>query len=109
MQAISKMVAVADGKPRMRPINELVIEELERAAKVARDLAADGHTIIGVRAEPSGGLPTVQLASSSRLSAMVARNEAAYYRSTSDQIGTYHTGQFQIDGVRVLWIEMERH
>lgn len=109
MQAISKIMSGPEGSRRMRPINELVIEELERAAKVARDLAAAGHTIIGVRAEPSGGLPTVQLASSSRLSEMVARNEAAYYRSTSDQIGIYHTGQFQVDGVRVLWIEMERH
>lgn len=109
MHAIAKIVTGPAGAREMRPINEMVIDELERAAKVARDLVSEGHTLISVRSAPTGGLPTVQLARSSRLSAMVGRNEAAYYKSTTEQIGTFHTGQFQREGVRVVWVELEYH
>lgn len=109
MQAVKNIVAGPVGQRRMRPVNDIVVEQIDALGRVARELIADGHTVIGVNIEPTGGLPTVQLASSSRLAAMVEADQATYYRRQTDPLGITHTGQFQAGGVRVVWLELERH
>lgn len=109
MLDISKIADGPAGSTQVRHINDIIVEQLTQISGVVDELVEEGHTIIGVRSEPSGGLPTVQLANSEVLARMVERNDACYYRRRSASLGTYLTGQFQRRGVRVVWVELEAH
>jgi len=109
MQEITSIATGAPHARRLRPINGIVTEQIDLLAAVSGQLMREGHTVIGVSIEPTGGLPTVQLACSSRLSQMVAENQATYYKRETTAFGTHHTGQFQRGGVRVLWLELGGH
>ncbi|MBK8163978.1 MAG: hypothetical protein IPK65_12855 [Gammaproteobacteria bacterium] len=100
-------VSTDRGVRRLRPINEIVTEQLDLLSAVAGQLMQEGHTLIGVSIEPTGGLPTIQLAASARLSEMVAGDHATYYKRVTGPSGTHRTGQFQRGGVRVLWLELD--
>lgn len=109
MQDITTIATADHGVRRARPINEIVTKQIDLLSAVSGQLMREGHTVIGISIEPTGGLPTVQLACSMRLSQMVADNEATFYKRISSRFGVCHTGQFQRGGVRVIWLEPAEH
>ena len=88
---------------RPRPMTDIILDAMRRALGVVEVLKDAGHTVINVIAD--SGLPTVLIQDCARAREMVDQNLAVHYawRTVENQPVRY--GQFQIDNVRIVWIE----
>lgn len=88
---------------RPRPINEIILDGMTRARLVVIQLKRDGFTVIGV--DVDSARPTVQVMACKKTAELILLNKACYYKWVSVQGAAEKHGQFQIDGVRVVWVE----
>lgn len=88
---------------RPRPINEIILDGMTKARLAVIQLKRDGFTVIGV--DINSAIPTVQIMACKKAADMVSANKACYYKWNRSQGAAEKHGQFQIDGVRVVWVE----
>lgn len=90
--------------PAVPPINKLMQVTAVKIAITIKTLTDDGFTVIGIEFS-SGSKPTIQVQNCPACGQLVERGKATYYRMGGAGMNRYRTGQFQIDGIRVLWTE----
>jgi hypothetical protein len=89
------------GQPR--PITDIILDALTRARAAVILLKRNGHTVINVVTD--SGLPTVLIQASALTAEMIRLEQAVYYAWRNIDGEPVRYGQFQLDGVRVVWIE----
>lgn len=78
------------------------VDAIFRATNI---LLMAGHKILLVGSEMRFPKPVLWVANDPRLGQMVAEDRAVYYHSGNDVMGHYRIGQFDLDGVTVMWVE----
>lgn len=99
--------------PVPRPMNRDALSAHNRGMGIAALALADTVRVLNERglqvvsmAAQTVGLPTVRVSPCRLLDGMVARDEAVFYRfGTSEHGVRFREGQFQLNGVRVIWQE----
>ncbi|WP_020164673.1 hypothetical protein [Methyloversatilis discipulorum] len=92
------------------PLNGVFLNATIAIAEAVGVLTDMGLRIINVQMA-WGALPTIHIAECEALRERVERDEAAYYHwSTDESTGRqFRHGQFQIRGVRCIWVEQIGH
>lgn len=81
-------------------------ERVDAIFRATNALLVAGHKILVVGSEMrTFPKPVLWVANDPRLSQMVAEDRAVYYLSGNDVMGHYRVGQFDLDGVTVMWVE----
>ncbi|MEN7431425.1 hypothetical protein VA599_11745 [Chromobacterium sp. TRC.1.1.SA] len=90
-----------------RPIrNAEVIAAAHLVAAAVERLTRRGLIVVGVEMEPPR--PTIRILKHESCTAMVQEGKAAYYGFDQDiYFGKYRQGQFQLNGCRVVWDELD--
>lgn len=88
---------------RPRPMTDIILDAMRRALGVVELLKDAGHTVINVIAD--SGLPTVLIQDCARAREMVEQDLAVHYAWRTQEGQPVRYGQFQIDHVRIVWIE----
>lgn len=95
---------------RVSPLNAVFLNATIAIAQAVGVLTDMGLRIINVQMA-WGALPTIHLAECEALRERVERDEAAYYHWSTDEVTgrQFRHGQFQICGVRCIWVEQLGH
>lgn len=96
-------------RPLAEARNTPFLDATGQIAEALLQLTRHGHRVLGISAS-LGALPCVQLQASPELRALVDADGAAYYHYGVDFEGRrFRHGQFQISGVRCVWVEHVDH
>ena len=101
----SPVIAKGPHAGQPQPVIEQMLDQAHQIKAVIVKLKRNGFEVIG--AMTSIGLaPTIQVASGREADNLIETGQAAYYKYSMDAAGiqTRH-GQFQVDGVRIVWCE----
>lgn len=89
--------------------NAVFLEAMLQITDAVLRLTAQGHKVLSTHTQ-RGALPCIQLVASPELVALVNDDRAAYYHYGIDPDGRrFRHGQFQISGVRCIWVEYVDH
>lgn len=89
--------------------NVVFLDAMLQLTDAVLRLTAQGHKVLSMHAQ-RGAMPCVELVASPELVALVNDDHAAYYHYGMDLEGRrFRHGQFQISGVRCVWVEHVDH
>lgn len=81
-------------------------QRVDAIFRATNTLLTAGHKILVVGSEMrTFPKPVLWVANDPRLGQMVVEDRAVYYHSGNDVMGHYRIGQFDLDGVTVMWVE----
>ncbi len=91
------------------PRNTAFLDQVLQLSEALLTLSGMGHRVLSMHAQ-IGCLPTIQLVATPELRALVEQDDATYYHYGIDSEGRqFRHGQFQISGVRCVWVEQLSH
>ena len=93
------------GQPR--PVTDRMLDQAHLIKQVILQLKRNGFEVIGARVS-IGLLPSVQVAAGHKTAELIACGKAVYYGYSTSSAGvSTRQGQFHVDGVRVVWFEID--
>lgn len=91
------------------PRNTAFLDQLLQFSEALLTLTGMGHKVLCMHAQ-IGVLPSIQLEPSPALTELAATDRATFYHYGTDPQGRrFRHGQFQISGVRCIWVEYVDH
>lgn len=89
-----------------RPVTDIVMDQQSAVWRTTVRLKRNGFEVLGTMVNATAQ-PSIHVLPGAQTDEMIALGQAVYYRYGKNADGVdIRYGQFQIEGVRVVWVEL---